>query len=89
MVKKPPVTLEKNFRIGSRRKCCPASERQAADRRWIGQTGPKLYAIAANHVNQAVLGFTETINQFKKQLQLPGRISVPDLLDMQGQVASC
>ncbi len=26
----------------------------------FGQTGPKLYAIAANHINQAVLGFTET-----------------------------
>lgn len=36
-----------------------------------------------------MLGFTETTNQFKKQLQLPGRISVPDLLNMQGQVARC
>jgi len=55
----------------------------------FGQTGPNLYAIAANHINQAVLGFTKTTNQFKKQLQLPGRISVPDLLNMQGQVARC
>ncbi|DBA92527.1 TPA: hypothetical protein ACH3X1_002758 [Trebouxia sp. C0004] len=50
----------------------------------FGQTGPKLYAIAANHINQAVLGFTET-TQFKKLQQLPQRISIPDILDMQGQ----
>ena len=55
----------------------------------FGQTGPKLNAIAANHINQAVLGFTETTSQFKKQQQLPGRISIPDLLNMQGQVARC
>jgi len=36
-----------------------------------------------------VLGFTETTNQFKKQRQLPGRISIPDMLNMQGQVARC
>lgn len=43
----------------------------------------------ANHINQAVLGFSETTSQFKKQLKLPGRVSVPDLLNMQGQVARC
>ena len=37
----------------------------------FGQTGSKLYAIAANHINQAVLGFTQTTSSFKKQQQLP------------------
>ena len=55
----------------------------------FGQTGPRLYAIAANHINQAVLGFTGTTSQFKKQQQLPDRIRIPDLLNMQGQVARC
>ena len=55
----------------------------------FGQTGPKLYAIAANLINQAVLGFQETTKQFKKQQQLPGHISIPDMLNMQGQVARC
>ena len=55
----------------------------------FGQTGSKLYAIAANHINQAVLGFTQTITSFKKQQQLPRHISIPDILNMQGQVARC
>ncbi len=55
----------------------------------FGQTGGKLYAITANRINQAVLGFTETTNKFKKQQQLPGHISIPDILNMQGQVARC
>lgn len=55
----------------------------------FGQTGARLYAIAANLINQAMLGFTETTDQFKKQQQLPGRISIPDILNMQGQVARC
>ena len=55
----------------------------------FGQAEINLYAIVANHINQAVLGFTETTSQFKKQLKLPGRVSVPDLLNMQGQVARC
>lgn len=55
----------------------------------LGQTGCKLYAIAANHINQAVLGFTEATTNFKKQQQLPGHISIPDILNMQGQVARC
>ena len=55
----------------------------------FGQTGPKLYRILGNHINQAVLGFTETTTQFKKQQQLPGSISIPDVLNMQGQVARC
>ena len=55
----------------------------------FGQTGPKLYAIAANLINQAVLGFTETTAQFKRQQQLPRHISIPDMLDMQGQVTRC
>ncbi len=45
--------------------------------------------IAANHINQAVLGFTETTTHFKKQQQLPQHISIPDILNMQGQVARC
>ena len=49
----------------------------------------KLYAIAANHINQAVLGFTQTTTSFKKQQQLPRHISIPDILNMQGQVARC
>lgn len=36
----------------------------------------------------AVLGFTET-SRFKKQQQLPRRISIPDLAHVQGQVARC
>ncbi len=55
----------------------------------FGQTGSKLYAIAANHINQAVLGFTQTTTSFKKQQQLPRHISIPDILNMQGQVARC
>jgi len=55
----------------------------------FGQTGSKLYRIVANHINQAVLGFTETTTQFKKQHQLPRHVSIPDILNMQGQVARC
>ena len=54
----------------------------------LGQTGAKLYAITANHINQAVLGFTQTTANFKKQ-QLPKYVSIPDILNMQGQVARC
>ena len=50
----------------------------------IGRLGPKLYAIAANHINQAVLGFTETTTNFKKQQQLPRHVSIPDILNMSG-----
>jgi hypothetical protein len=32
----------------------------------FGQTGSRLYAIAANHINQAMLGFIETTTHFKK-----------------------
>ena len=53
----------------------------------FGRTGCKLYAIAAIHINQAVLGFTQTITSFKKQQQLQLHISIPDILNMQGQVA--
>ena len=55
----------------------------------FGRIGSKLYAIAANHINQAVLGFTQTTTSFKKQQQLPRHISIPDILNMQGQVARC
>ena len=55
----------------------------------FGQTGSKLYAITANHINQAVLGFTQTTANFKKQQQLPKHVSIPDILNMQGQVARC
>ena len=55
----------------------------------FGQTGSKLYAIAANHINQAVLGFTQNTTNFKKQQQLPRHTSIPDILNMQGQVARC
>ena len=55
----------------------------------FGQTGPKLYAIAANHINQAVLKFTHTTANFKKQQQLPKHVSIPDILNLQGQVARC
>ncbi|DBA84382.1 TPA: hypothetical protein ACH3X2_006213 [Trebouxia sp. C0005] len=55
----------------------------------FGQTETNLYAIVANHINQAVQGFTETTSQFKKRLQLKGRVTVPDMLNMQGQVARC
>jgi len=55
----------------------------------FGQTGSKLFAIAANHINQAVLGFTETTTRFKEQQELPRHMSIPDILNMQGQVARC
>ena len=55
----------------------------------FGQTGSKLYAIVANHINQAVLGFTQTTTSFKKQQHLPRHISIPDILNIQGQVARC
>jgi len=55
----------------------------------FGQTGTKLYRIVANHINQAVLGFAETTTQFKKQQKLPGYVSIPDMLNMQGQVTRC
>ena len=51
--------------------------------------GIRYNAIAANHINQAVLGFTQTTTDFKKQQQLPRHISIPDILNMQGQVARC
>ena len=50
----------------------------------FGRLGPKLNAIAANHINQAVLGFTETTTNLKKQQQLPRHVSIPDILNMQG-----
>lgn len=49
----------------------------------------RLHAIAANHINQAVLGFIQTTTNFKKQQQLPRHVSIPDILYMQGQVARC
>ena len=55
----------------------------------FGRSGPKLYAITGNLINQAVLGFTETTTQFKKRQQLPQHFSIPDILDMQGQVTRC
>ena len=55
----------------------------------FGQTGCELYRIVANHINQAVLGFTQTTANFKKRQQLPRHISIPDILNMQGQVARC
>ena len=54
----------------------------------FGQIGSRLSAIAANYINQAVLGFTQTAS-FKKQQQLPRYISIPDILNMQGQLARC
>ena len=55
----------------------------------FGQTGCELYKTVANHINQAVLGFTQTTTNFKKQQQLPRHVSIPDILNMQGQVARC
>ena len=55
----------------------------------FGRTGPNLYARAGNLINQAVLGFTETATQSKKRQQLPRHFSIPDILDMQGQVTRC
>ncbi|DBA82359.1 TPA: hypothetical protein ACH3X2_000616 [Trebouxia sp. C0005] len=57
----------------------------------FGQTGRRLYGIAGNLINQAVLGFRETTKQFKQlqQQQVPAQISIPDLPDMQGQGARC
>ncbi len=55
----------------------------------FGQIGSDLYRIAGNNINQAVLGFNETTASYKKQHQLPDRISIPDILSMQGQVARC
>ena len=52
----------------------------------FGQTGCQLYKIVANHINQAVLGFTQTTTNFKKQQLLPRHVSIPDILNMQGQV---
>lgn len=53
----------------------------------FGQMGNSLYKIVANHINQAVLGFSESTTMYKKKHQLPDGISIPDILDMQGQVA--
>ena len=36
-----------------------------------------------------MLGFTQTTTDFKKQQQLPRHISIPDILNMQWQVARC
>ena len=38
----------------------------------FGRTGPKLYAITGNLINQAVLRFTETTAQFKSSSNCPG-----------------
>ncbi|DBA98571.1 TPA: hypothetical protein ACH3X1_014374 [Trebouxia sp. C0004] len=58
----------------------------------FGQTGSKLYAIAANHINQVKPGSARLHtyhHQLQKQQQLPRHISIPDILNMQGQVARC
>lgn len=54
----------------------------------FGTSAPKLYAIIANHINQAILGFTTTTERLQKDHEL-GRLTIPDILDMQGQVARC
>lgn len=36
-----------------------------------------------------MLGFTKITTKFKKQQQLPRYVSIPDILDMQGQVTRC
>ena len=48
-----------------------------------------IYCLQTHLINQAVLGFTQTTASFKKQQQLPRHISIPDILNMQGQVARC
>ena len=55
----------------------------------FGQIGPELYAKVATRINQAVLGLAESTAQFKQQQQLPKSMSVPDVLNVQGQVARC
>ncbi len=56
----------------------------------FGQTGLKLYAIAANHVMCTSTRLCwDSHRQRKKQQQLPRHVSIPDILNMQGQVARC
>lgn len=49
----------------------------------IELSNSKLYVIAANHINQAVLGFAETTTNFKKQQQLPKHV-----MDLKSMAAS-
>lgn len=46
-----------------------------------------IYAIVNNIINQAVLGFKETTAKFKRERSLPDYMSIPDFLDLNGQVA--
>jgi len=55
----------------------------------FGTSGAKLYPIVNNQINQSVIGFKQTTTQYKKLKQMPGRMSVPDFLSMDGQVARC
>ena len=52
----------------------------------FGQTGTDLYAIVANDINQAVLGYTESTTAYKQKHGLKN-LSIPDILNLQGQVA--
>lgn len=53
----------------------------------FGQLGGLVYGVVANHINQAVLGYTENTKVYKQKHCLPKSMSIPDILNLQGQIA--
>ena len=53
----------------------------------FGGEGGVIYRIVNNIINQAVVGFRESTTRFKKDHALPNHMSIPDFLDLNGQVA--
>lgn len=53
----------------------------------FGQLGNTVYGVVANHINQAVLGYAESTKEYKRKHLLPQAISIPDILNLQGQIA--
>ena len=53
----------------------------------FGGQGGEIYKIVNNIINQAVVGFSETTTLFKQKNGLPNYMSIPDFLDLNGQVA--
>lgn len=53
----------------------------------FGQMGTEVYGIVANNINQAVLGYADSTEAYKRRHQLPNKMSIPDILNLSGQVA--
>lgn len=53
----------------------------------FGTIGDQVFATVANHINQAVLGYIEKTATYKRKHHLPQSVSIPDILNLQGQIA--